>query len=298
MKNLLVLSVIGAMISINVIFAQETKNVFMYKLENIEVHLLSEGQQTGNTGILIGATPEMIKKAIPEGSFTSATNAFLVKIPGKNILIDTGFGRNLFDNLKTIGLSAEQIDAVLITHMHGDHIGGLIKEGKATFPNAALYIAKLEHDYWTSNEEMNKVPENRRGGFESAKNVVNAYKERLHLFTPDELGKETTVLFPGVQGIENYGHTPGHTVFMIGTGDQKMLIWGDMTHVLPVQMMFPELAVTYDVNPEQAVISRKKMLEYVEKKNIPVAGMHIEFPGMGKIKANSEKGYIFTLLCL
>jgi len=295
MRNLLILATIGALISSNVILAQETKNVFLYKLENIEVHLLSEGKQTGNTGILIGATPEMIKKAIPEGSFTSATNVFLVKIPGKNILIDAGFGRNLFDNLKTVGLSAEQIDAVLITHMHGDHIGGLLNDGKATFPNAALYIAKPEYDYWVSEKEMNKVPENRQGGFKNAQNVVNAYKERIHLFTPDELGKETSELLSNIQAIEAYGHTPGHTVFMIGSGNDKLLIWGDLTHVLPVQMMYPELAVTYDVNPEQAIISRKKILEYFSKNNIPIGGMHIEFPGIGKIKKNSEEGYIFTL---
>jgi glyoxylase-like metal-dependent hydrolase (beta-lactamase superfamily II) len=291
MKKVYVL--LFAMMYMGVVFAQ---NVFTFKVGTAEVHLLSEGQQSGNTGILIGATPEMLQKAIPEGGFTSAVNAFLVRSSGKNILIDTGFGRNLFDNLTSLGVSAEQIDAVLITHAHGDHIGGLLREKQASFPNAALYLSQQEHDFWTSDEMMNKAEESRRAGFQAVQEVVNVYKDRLHLFTPDELGAEANMLFPEIQGIATYGHTPGHTVFMIGSGEQKLLIWGDLTHVMPVQMPYPQLAVTYDVAPEQAITSRLKILEYVSKNNIPIAGMHIAFPGMGHVKVNSEGGYMFIPL--
>ena len=298
--NFLLLSVISALINMNIAFAQETKNVFphnvfSYKIGNIEVYLLSEGQQNGNTSILIGATPEMLQKAIPEGTFTTATNVFLVRSEGKNILIDAGYGRNLFDNLQSLGINSEQIDVVLITHMHGDHIGGLLRDGKATFPNATLYLSQAENDYWTSDKEMNKTAENRRGGFQYAQEVINAYPNR-HLFIPDEIESKPNFLFPEIQGIVAYGHTPGHTMFMLGSGKQKILIWGDLTHALPVQMLYPQLAVIYDVNTEQAISSRKKVLEYVSKNNIPIAGMHIAFPGMGNIKANSEGGYIFTPL--
>jgi len=296
MKNLLVLFVMSAWVNVGVVLAQETGNVFTFKLGSVEVHLLSEGQQAGNSGILIGATPEMLQKALPEGSFTSATNAFLVRSAGKNILIDVGFGRNLFDNLQSFGVSAEQIDAVLITHAHGDHIGGLLRDGTASFPNATLYLAQAEHDYWTNDEIMNKAPESYHGGFQFVQNVVSVYKERLHLFTPDELGAEVNMLFPDIQAVAAYGHTPGHTMFLIGSGEQRLLIWGDLTHALPVQMLYPQLAVTYDVDTEQAIASRLKVLEYVSKNNIPIAGMHIAFPGMGSIKANSEGGYVFTPL--
>ena len=296
MKNLLIFTIFVAWINMSITFAQETKNTFMYKVENVEVHLLSEGQQNGNTSILIGATPEMLKKALPDGTFMNAVNVFLVRFSGKNILIDAGFGRLLFDNLKSTGISPDQIDAVLLTHLHGDHIGGLLQDGKASFPNATLYISKMEHDYWTSEEAMNKVPENNRSGFKFAQNVINEYKDRLHLFSPDEIGKESCKLFPYIQGIAAYGHTPGHAVFMIGSGAQKMLIWGDLTHAQPIQMAFPEIAVTYDVDYEQAIISRKKILEYVSKNNIPIAGMHIAFPAMGYVKANSEGGYDYKPL--
>jgi glyoxylase-like metal-dependent hydrolase (beta-lactamase superfamily II) len=104
------------------------------------------------------------------------------------------------------------------------------------------------------------------------------------------------MLLPDIQGIAAYGHTPGHTAFMVGSSGQQMLIWGDLTHATPVQMPYPQLAVTYDVDPNQAVASRMKILEYIAKNNIPIAGMHIAFPGMGHVKANSEGGYAFTPL--
>jgi glyoxylase-like metal-dependent hydrolase (beta-lactamase superfamily II) len=296
MKNFLVLPIIIVLIHASVVHAQETKNIFTYKVGNIDVSLLSEGERNGNTDILIGATSEMIQKAIPEGSFTSATNVFLIRLSGKNILIDAGYGQNLFTNLHLLGVSAEQIDAVLITHAHGDHIGGLLQNGIASFPNAMLYLSQAEYDYWTSDSAMSKVSENYRSGFQNAKNIFNAYKNRLHLFVPNEIGSDANMLFPNIQGIAAYGHTPGHTVFMIGMHEQQLLIWGDLTHVMPVQMLYPQLAVTYDVNSEQAVVVRTKILEYVSKNNIPIAGMHIAFPSMGYIKENAEGGYVFISL--
>ena len=299
MRNCLVLAVVGAWMSTSIVFAQETKNVFTYKVGNIEVHLLSEGQQNGNTGILIGATQEMLQKALPEGSFISATNVFLVRWSGKNILIDAGYGRNLFDNLTSLGVSAEQIDAVLITHCHGDHIGGLLQDGKASFPNATLYLSQPEHDYWTSDEAMNKAAENRRSGFQNVRDMVAVYKNRLHLFTSNEIDGEANMLFPSIQAVAAYGHTPGHTAFIVGSDGQQMLIWGDLTHAMPVQMKYPQLAVTYDVDPEQAIAARMKILEYVAKNTIPIAGMHIALPGMGYVTKDSEEGeegYVFTPL--
>jgi len=125
-----------------VISAQENPNIFTYRMGSAEVCLLSEGQDVGNTGIFVGATPEMIQKAVPNGTYPRSCNAFLVRTSGKNILVDTGFGRNLSENLKSFGVTQEQIDAVLITHVHGDHIGGMIKDDKSAFPNAELYISQ------------------------------------------------------------------------------------------------------------------------------------------------------------
>ncbi|MCL2511529.1 MAG: MBL fold metallo-hydrolase [Bacteroidales bacterium] len=290
MKKLTMIALtMSAFFNISVAFAQETKTVFTFKVGDEEVSLLSEGEREGSTDIIIGATQERLQRMVPDG-FTSAINAFLVRSAGKNILIDTGIGRNLFDNLASLSVSAEQIDAVLITHGHGDHIGGLLQNGQASFPNAVLYLSQPEYDFWMSDEMMNQAEEGRRGGFQGVRDVVSVYKERLQLFNSDGIGTESEMLLPGIQGVAAYGHTPGHTLFMIGSSEQKLLVWGDLTHVMPVQMPYPELAVTYDVDPKQAVESRLKVLEYISKNNIPVAGMHIAYPAMGNVKENSEKG--------
>ena len=266
------------------LMGQNTTDVFTYNIGNIQISTLSESQGNGNTGILIGATPEMIKEYLPDGTFPNAVNAFLVKTPDKTILIDAGFGRKLFHNLKSLNTSPEQIDIILLTHMHGDHIGGLLKDGEITFPNADLYISQPEYDYWM------------KGDHTSQQNVINAYKNKLNLFSPNELSNNHIPLLPGVFALAAYGHTPGHTAFLFKFDKQQLLIWGDLTHAMKIQMPYPDVTVTYDVDPELAIKYRKPILEYVTKNNIPIAGMHIAFPGMGKISSNHKKGYEFTPL--
>ena len=261
--------------------AQENPNVFTHKMGAVEISLLSEGQGTGNSSIFVGATPEMIQKSIPDGGYPRSTNAFLVRMAGKIILIDTGTGRNLFDNLKTLGVAPEQVDVVLITHVHGDHIGGMLKDGQAAFPKAELYMSKPEHDFALNGETINA----------NARRMIEVYQSKLHLFQPNEIDANPHVLFSGIQAIATYGHTPGHTVYMVVSGNEKILVWGDLTHAMAIQMPFPQVAMTYDVNPEMAVASRKKILEYVAQNNILVAGMHTAFPGMGKITKAPEGGY-------
>jgi glyoxylase-like metal-dependent hydrolase (beta-lactamase superfamily II) len=280
MKNQIILLILIGMATISV-QAQSNSPLFSENVGGYKVYLLSEGQQKGNTGILIGATPEMIAEQIPDGAFPNASNAFLIQTPDKNILVDTGFGRLLFDNLESIGLDAGQIDVVLITHMHGDHIGGLLKDGQAAFPNAELYIAQPEHDYWVNQNNAGAI------------NVIKAYEKQLNLFEPNELENIITPLLPGITPVAAYGHTPGHTVFLVESNEDKLLIWGDLTHAMAIQMPYPQVAVTYDVNPEEAVQSRKVILKYVAENKIPIAGMHIAYPAVGEIKSVCGKGYEF-----
>lgn len=294
MNKVLPLLVIVISMSISSIQAQKPGNIASYKIGTVTVSTLSEGQQKGNSSILIDAPTEVLKEYAPDGTFSNAVNAFLIQVSGKTMLVDAGFGRNLFDNMKVLGKSASEIDIILLTHMHGDHIGGLLKDSKVAFPNAELYISQAEHDYWTSDEEMMKVAENRRGGFLLAHKVIEAYKNKLHLFEPSDIDAEAGNLVNNVKAYKAYGHTPGHTVFLVESGSSKLLIWGDLTHAMAVQMPYPGIAVTYDVNPKQAIESRLKILDYVAKNNIAIGGMHIAFPAMGSVKSNSKGGYEFV----
>ncbi len=277
------LMMVGTM---NVAFGQANPDIFTYKIGAFEISLLSEGQQSGKTSILLGASPEMLQKCAPDGTFPNAVNAFLLRTSDKIILIDAGYGRKLFDNLQSLGVTADQVNVVLITHMHGDHIGGLLRDGKVAFPGAEVYLAQPEHDYWSAGSDA-------KG--QNARAVIAAYKDKLHLFQPVEPDAKTNNVIPGIRGIAAYGHTPGHTLFLVESGKEKMLVWADLTHAMAIQMPYPQVAVTYDVDPNQAIVSREKILQYVTKNKIQIAGMHIAFPAMGKVtKAKAPEGYVFT----
>ena len=278
----------------NTTFAQvRPENLFVHKVGQAEIILLSEGQGQGNSRILIGATPQMQNEQIPSGTFPNATNAFLVRTPERHILVDAGVqSARLLSNLGTFGVTPEKIDIILITHLHGDHFGGLLENGKVVFPNTKIYIPQPEYDYWMSDSVMLQLPENSRGGFLTVRKVIAAYKDNLSLFQPNALEKDLYALLPGISAIAAYGHTPGHTMYMVESDNEQMLIWGDITHAMAIQMPYPSVAVTYDVDPKQAVISRKKVFDYVSRNNIPVAGMHIPFPAMGVVSTSLD-GYIF-----
>ncbi len=263
--------------------AQSPHDVITYDVGAFKVSLLSEGQNNGSIDILIGATPEMIKKLAPQKTFPNAANAFLIRTPEQNILVDTGYGAKLLDNLKALGLDPKDIDVLLITHMHRDHIGGMMKDGKKVFPGTKVYLDKIEYEYWMNEPR-------RRANVEEA---MNAYKNGLNLFTPGDINGKFKVLLPGISAIAAYGHTPGHTMYMVESKGQKLLIWGDLTHAMAFQMPYPQVAVTYDVDHKAAVASRKKVLKYVADNKILIAGMHIAFPAMGNISSDSRGGYVF-----
>ena len=251
------------------------------KIGDYKIHLLSEGQGEGNSGILIGATSDILQECAPELTFPMATNVFLIQTPNNNILVDAGYGRLLFDHLDSLGLNVEQIDAILLTHMHGDHIGGLLKEGQVAFPNAKLYIPQPEYDFWAVSDNA------------GALQVLTEYASQIQLFEPNSLENPEQELISGIVPIAAYGHTPGHTAFWVKSKGKELLIWGDLTHAMAIQMPYPQVAVTYDVDPETAVQSREKILKFVSEKAIPIAGMHIPFPSVGNIQSLPNGGYEF-----
>ncbi len=257
------------------------QNTFSHKTKNgNEIILLSEGQGQGNESIFIGATQAMLDETMPDGTFPNATNAFLIRTHnGKNVLVDAGYGRELFNNLLKHRVTPDMIDHILITHMHGDHIGGLLNaNGEKAFPKAYLCLSKPEYDHYSD-------PSSR--GHASAMPVFEAYKEQMLVFEPG-----VQMLVNLIEPLPCFGHTPGHTAFLI----DDMLIWGDLTHAMAIQMPYPSVAMTYDYDSKQAVESRMKMLKFILEHKYSVAGMHIAYPGMGTIGSNGKGGYVFTPL--
>jgi len=285
---------IYVMLIVSVCYVKAQDNVITFDVGAFGVTLLSEGQRMSGTNILIGATDAMLKQAIPAGTYPAATNAFLLETEDKSVLIDAGFSPKTVENLKLFGRNASDINAVFITHFHGDHTGSLLIDKKKTYPNAILYVAKPEYDYYMSDAEMTALPENRRGAFTTAREIFAAYKTEV--FVPGEPDKANE-LIPGLRGVAAYGHTPGHVGYMAESNGQKIFFWGDLTHAMAIQMPFPEVAVTYDTTPAKAVESRQKLLKYLSDNKIPVAGAHIAFPGMGDIRKSESTGYDFFPFC-
>jgi glyoxylase-like metal-dependent hydrolase (beta-lactamase superfamily II) len=247
---------------------------------DFKITVLNEAESTADGSVLLGVTEADRKRYFANG-YQTAVNAFLVRGMGQTVVVDTAFGGRLFDQLKALGITEDQVETVLITHMHGDHIGGLLEDGKPTFSKATVYLAQKEADFWRS------------GANALARQVLSIYKDRLTLFDPEEIGGEKE-LIPGIRAWAAYGHTPGHTLYQVDSAGKQLLIWGDLTHAMAVQMPRPDVAVTYDTDPVQAVAARKKVLDYVAVHKIPVAGMHVPLPGMGNVEPSTEGGFSFT----
>ncbi|MDR1859769.1 MAG: MBL fold metallo-hydrolase [Bacteroidales bacterium] len=261
--------------------AQDAERLYSVKCGAITITVLPEGDHDGNAGILVGADNALVSRYIPEKKFPQGMNAFLVQVDGKNCLFDTGLGRKLFANLDKAGIAPDQIHAIFLTHMHGDHIGGMLRDDQPAFPHATVWLAEKEYSYWKDSD--NRL----------ALKVLEAYKARIKLFTPAELNGHLHELTAGVTAIAAYGHTPGHTAYLLQSKKDKLLLWGDLTHAMAVQMPHPEIGVTYDVDVRTATATRQTFLKYIAVKRLPVAGMHIPYPAVGIVTA-AATGYKFV----
>ncbi len=269
---------------------------------NMQVEMLIDETGEGDTSILLGATPEMLKQYIPQGKFPMAIASALIRSPEGVTLIDTGLGKKLTKHLEERQITPEKVETILITHMHFDHINGLMREGKVVFPNAKLYIAEPEVAYWKDSENIKKFPKEQQeaaaGYFKDSQAVLNAYQDRIVTFSPGEVTKGGSLLLPGVKTMAAYGHTPGHTAFLLQNEDKKLLVAGDLWHVGLIQFAEPSVTVVYDVDPKLAAQSRSQIFAYAVANKIPMAGMHQSNPEIGLLKAQPKKkaGYVFEPL--
>jgi glyoxylase-like metal-dependent hydrolase (beta-lactamase superfamily II) len=265
---------------------------------NFEVTALSDGTVTLPVDkLLTNTTPAKVKQALAKSYESSplqtSVNAYLVNTGSKLVLIDTGaaslFGPtlgNVLANLRSAGYQPEQVDEIYITHMHADHVGGLMADGRMAFPNAIVRADKRDADYWLSQDNMNKAPEAAKDGFRNAMASLNPYVKAGH-FSPFS---GNTELVPGIRSMAAYGHTPGHTVYVVESNGKKMVLMGDLIHVAAVQFSDPSVTMSFDSDAKSAQAQRKRVFADAAKNGYLVAGAHLSFPGIGHIRANG-RGY-------
>ncbi|WP_221930926.1 MBL fold metallo-hydrolase [Telmatospirillum sp. J64-1] len=227
----------------------------------------------------------------------TAVNAYLVHTGSRLVLVDAGAGGafgptlgGIAENIRAAGYDPAQVDTVLLTHLHGDHAAGLLAaDGQAAFPNAEVWAAQEDAAYWLDEAIAAQAPEEAQGFFKMARESVAPYvaADRFKTFAQDE------EILPGVTAVSLFGHTPGHSGFLVASEDQTLLIWGDVIHSHAVQFARPEVVIEFDTDKEAALATRKRILEEAARDRLAIAGAHLPFPGIGHVR-NEGQGYAWV----
>jgi glyoxylase-like metal-dependent hydrolase (beta-lactamase superfamily II) len=270
-------------------------------LGDFEVTVLSDGIFPFKVGeLLTNVTPQQLdaalKRSFLKDPVDSSVNGFLINTGSKLVLVDTGCGTfygpsmgKLLANLKASGYRPEQVDEIYVTHMHGDHVGGLVADGKPAFPNATVRAAKQEADFWLSKAHLDAAPEERKAGYQNAMTALDPYVAggKFKPFNGD------ADLVPGVKAVAAHGHTAGHTVYVVESQGQKLVLWGDLMHVAAVQFPDPSVTIQFDTDSVAAAAARKKLFADAAERGYWVGGAHLSFPGTGHLRAGGS-GYDFV----
>ena len=232
----------------------------------------------------------------PGPKVQTSVNAYLVNTGQQLILVDTGsaklFGPTLgylVDHIKAAGYDPAQVDLILVTHLHADHVGGVLSpEGKIAFPNAPVMVTAPEAAFWLDEANKAKAPKEMQGFFDMARAAVAPYQAagKLKTFEPN------AEIAPGVKAVAT-GHTPGHSSYLFESKGQKLLVLGDVIHFGSVQFPHPEVAIAFDTDNKTAIRTRKEWFARAAKEKILLAGAHLSFPGLGHVRPEG-KGYTWV----
>jgi glyoxylase-like metal-dependent hydrolase (beta-lactamase superfamily II) len=272
---------------------------YRIRLGDFEVTVISDGTVMEPADALLTNTTktfvdETLREHFMSSSYEMSDNCFLIDTGQKVILIDAGAGQllgptlgRLPENLKAAGYSPEQIDEIYLTHIHPDHIGGLVVQGRIAFPNATLRVDQADIDYWLSDINLANANAQMKPLFEGARASVKPYLAagKLKPFSKD--GE----LSPGIAAIAAHGHTKGHDIYVVRSKGQTLEVIGDLVHFAEIQIGHPEIAVAFDTDSQEAVATRRRVFDDAAAHGYLIGGAHFSFPGLGHIRQSSA-GYV------
>jgi glyoxylase-like metal-dependent hydrolase (beta-lactamase superfamily II) len=258
------------------------------------VTVLNDGQFDASLDLVLGLA-KADGEALLRGSHRVTppritVSCFVIRMSGRTILVDHGTGDaygpvlgHAREKLGAIGVRAEDVDTILVTHAHPDHVMGLVGPGGgARFPRAELLVHRIEHDFWMSETNAAKAPEAAKEAFRHAQTGLRPYAGRTRLI---EDGQEVA---PGITAKFLPGHTPGHTGYLITSAGQSLLIWGDVVHLPGIQFARPEAGMAFDSDAEQARATRRQAFEMTAREGVLVAGIHLDFPTLGHVVRHGD----------
>lgn len=248
------------------------------------------------------ATLEEVQAALAEAGLPTDTvevpfNPLIVDIGDQRVLFDAGNGEfgaatagKLLENMTSADIDPLSITAVVISHFHGDHINGLRnRDGDLVFPNATVYVPQPEWDWWMDDDRMANAPEAMMGVFNATRRVFEPMADSVVKFEP---GVE---VLPGVRSLPAFGHTPGHTAFLIEGGERRLMYWADTTNVAELFVRNPDWAVMFDMDAEAARQTRRELAEMILSEDLLVAGFHLPGSAIGSLVRRGD-GYDFIPL--
>lgn len=258
------------------------------QLGEFSITALSDGYLTASLDLLSNIDPVEAARLQENAGIADAAsihiNGYLVRGRGRTILIDAGaggykqWGGKLASNLALAGVLPSDIETILLTHAHPDHVGGLLDAaGVPVFGTAELVVDSREVSFWEDNGNLSRASERARGNFLLARNVFDAYRGRLRTFTGSEV-------LPGITAVPLPGHTAGHSGFRLESGASSLLVWGDIVHFPEIQLARPEVSIAFDQDQLLSASTRSRLLDIVSSDHLLVAGMHLGKLGFANIE--------------
>ena len=281
--------------------SRQAPGFYRYKVGDIEVTAINDGfAQRPLEGFVRNAELSQVQQAmqeafLPGNALPITFNTLVLNNGGRLTLIDTGNGDmgaptsgRWMANFRAAGFDPAQVNTVVISHFHGDHINGLrLKDGTAVFPNAEVMVPSAEWTFWMDEARMNQAPEAMKGAFQGVRRVFGPIANNVKRY---EMDKEVV---PGLTAVAAPGHTPGHTAYMLSSGSGKLMIMSDTTNHPALFVRNPDWSAVFDMDADQARTTRRRLLDMAASERAQVAFYHAPFPGTGHI-AKDGNGFRFV----